>query len=325
MNCLVCLKPLRPGAPGEHHARCLRRVLGARVSDPVLGFARADMTGELLARTTRRMSISGVQPKLSMKLVAGKLEPTDTGGEFILKPSPQEYPHAAENEHVTMLIGEAMGVPTAACMLVRFSNGELAYLTRRYDRLPGGGRIHQEDMAQLLGRQRDRDGEYKYSGSYEQAAKAAREAAGRRLSVVYDLFRRLLAHFLVNDGDYHLKNISVWRPGPDGRYQGLAPNYDMLNTRLYFRSEAVLALDLFEDGTFTPSYGACGYYAWADFLELARRVSLTERAAERARREILGQIPRARELIHSGMLPADLRERYERQLLERAGNLHSLG
>ena len=49
-----------------------------------------------------KMSIQGVQPKLSAKLkvTGGIFEVTDRGGEFILKPQNTLYPQLPENENL---------------------------------------------------------------------------------------------------------------------------------------------------------------------------------------------------------------------------------
>ena len=323
MNCRICLGKLgKTHTARQAHRHCLRALFGTTAVNSVLTFSRADMTRDMLVKHTRRMSISGVQQKLSMHLKNGQLQLTDTGGRYILKPSPPEYPYAAENEHVSMLIGKLFGIETAQCALIQFADGEHAYITKRYDRGQHGERIHQEDMAQALGQNRDETGEYKYNASYEQVAKAIREAAGGKLPPVLDVFRRLVVRFVISDGDYHLKNISLWKPAPSGAYVGLAPNYDMINTRLYLPQESVFALDFLADAEFTPTYEKLGYYTWRDFSELARRIGLTPKAAGRVRDEIIRRESQAEALIRSSSLPEKMKSDYVAGMHERVRCLH---
>ncbi len=61
-----------------------------------------------------KMSISGVQPKLSVKLAdrAGDphLEVTGEGGQYILKPQVQAFANLPENEELCMTIAEDIGI-----------------------------------------------------------------------------------------------------------------------------------------------------------------------------------------------------------------------
>lgn len=318
MNCQACLHPLRQVEETRGmHVRCLRSLFGTASVDTRLEFARSDIKGQMLSMNTQRMSISGVQQKLSLRLLAGVLQPVNTNGEYILKPSPDEYPQAAGNEHVSMLLGRLFRIETAKCCLIRFSDGEYAYLTKRYDRDDTGRRLHQEDMAQALGRFRDDAGEYKYTGSYEEVGQLIRRATGGKLAAVYDYFRRLLVRFVIKDGDYHLKNISLWKPDKTGAYAGLTPNYDMLNTGIYLPHETTFALNFLANDTFTPAYEKLGYYTWADFAELARRINLTSRAADRARSDILERVDQAQALLLRSFLSDEMKKEYATTLEDR--------
>jgi serine/threonine-protein kinase HipA len=128
---------------------------GHKVSS-VLSFSKPEYT--LIQRDQQtRLSISGVQNKVSLTLEEGRLVPTDVNGMYILKPAIVEhhYPHASPaNEHITMQIAtQVYKYPVAANALIRFSDGELAYMTRRFDRQNDGTKLAQEDFCQLLKKQ----------------------------------------------------------------------------------------------------------------------------------------------------------------------------
>ena len=114
---------------------------------------------------TKRLSISGVQLKYSLKLEDKKLALTESSGQYILKPIPPnaqivEAAQAPENEHLTMQIASSVfGIETAANGLIYFKDGTPAYITRRFDIKPDGSKYLQEDMAQISGRSRQTDGE----------------------------------------------------------------------------------------------------------------------------------------------------------------------
>ena len=78
---------------------------------------------------TKRLSISGVQLKYSLKLIGKELVLTDRGGEYILKPIPPSMlialpDQAPENEHLTMQIANQLfKIPVADNALIYFKDG----------------------------------------------------------------------------------------------------------------------------------------------------------------------------------------------------------
>lgn len=91
----------------------------------------------------------------------------------------------------------------------------------------------------------------------------------------------------------------------------------MLNTGIYLPSETVFALDLLARGEFTREYQKLGHYTWADFAELARRINLTQRAAERVRSYILDRFDNAKELVYASFLQDNMKEKYVAGMEER--------
>ena len=87
---------------------------------------------ELVMDHTTGSSISGVQRKMFMHLDKGVLMPS-YNGEYIVKPTPRAFPSLSENEHAVMKLCEAVGLKTAQCSVVRFEDGEFAYITKRFD------------------------------------------------------------------------------------------------------------------------------------------------------------------------------------------------
>ena len=60
----------------------------AKVPD-VLPFTKADLRLPIAVRKGQRNSISGVQSKVLLSIVDGKLAVVESGGDFILKPVPE--------------------------------------------------------------------------------------------------------------------------------------------------------------------------------------------------------------------------------------------
>ncbi len=303
MNCKVCLKEIEHAEFEGYHPKCLKRLFGSPRVVPFLDFDKNQFETQMIQKFSRRMSISGIQEKLSVRLEGKKIVPTDLGGTYILKPAPSKYPHICENEHVTMRIAALLGIETAECGLVSFNDGELAYITKRFDR-DGETKIPQEDMAQILEKQQNQVGEqYKYEGSYEQVAKAILNATGKP-GVVLRFYERLIFNYLIANGDYHLKNISLQHMEADGKYRQLTPLYNSVNTRIHILNESRdLALDdLFEDGTAF------------DFMEFALRIGAPKKAVEPIFKKIKTHKTDIENLINASYLTAEMKMKYLNEL-----------
>lgn len=309
-HCRSTLEPL----DADGFAPKARRALsgGKTVFPHRLPFVRADLNLSRL-QNPPRMSISGVQDKVQLRLARGRLEPTDSGGEFLLKPIPSApLPHAdlvPANEHLCMQIAQQVfGIETPPNALVSLADGEPAYLVRRYDRTKStpDGKLHQEDLGQVMARSTD-DKNWKYQGSYEEMALGIAMACPAQLVALERLWQRIVFCYAIGNGDAHWKNFSVLED-PVGGYR-LAPAYDLLSTSLHFPSESPLALDLFKDGELTPSFEALGFWTGSDFLELARRWNLNAARSKAILDEHSRSLPKIESLARRSFLPADTQKR----------------
>ena len=269
---------------------------------PTLSLTRSAFKRESV-RYTQGLSISGVQQKLSMTINAmHEIEPVSTGGRYILKPSPEEFPHAAENEHVAMLSGRLLGISTADCGLLNFADGELVYITRRFDRADDDRKLHQEDLVQGFNMQSDD----KYDRSHEEAGALILDMTNGRKTVVLDYLQRIVHAYLIGNDDMHLKNTSLQKSvGNSTRfYDRLTPNYDCLFASVFENRDVggFLALDLFADG-FSERFEEYGFYTGHDFLELARRFGISEKPVRSFFNEIEAKMPELLALIDHSYMP----------------------
>lgn len=229
-RCLYCYQPLSDGEV-NFHARCSRKIFGTSVA-PILPYAREHI-GELAREVIRtQTTLTGVQPKLSLDLqktkeAQGRLTIVGAlGGRYILKPQTEQFPNLPEVEDLSMHLAELLKIETVPHSLIRFSDGELCYITRRIDRTPDGSKIAMEDMCQLS----DRLTEDKYKGSHERIAKFIAQYSG---SVGLDLVKyweQVVFAYVIGNADMHLKNYSLY--SPDNENFELTPAYDLLSTKL---------------------------------------------------------------------------------------------
>lgn len=222
---------------------------GSKVSPvlPYLSLQAKHNDSVLFEDNAARISISGVQEKFSMIQLKNKIRLTleNEQGTHILKPIPAILKNADQmpaNEHLTMQIAKQVyGIETAANTLMFFGNGEPAYLTKRFDVLPDGTKLAQEDFAALAAKSPQTHGtNYKYQGSYLDLFELMRQFIPSYKVESLKLFKLLVFNYLFSNGDAHLKNFSVIET-PLGDFK-LSPAYDLLNSRLHI-SDTDFALD----------------------------------------------------------------------------------
>lgn len=187
----------------------------------------ADAQVREAAKRMWKMSIQGVQPKLSARLNVKKrtFEVVDINGRFILKPQNNLYPELPENEDVSMKMAKAANIETPFHGLVYSMDNSLTYFIKRFDRLGGNKKLQVEDFSQLIGESRDT----KYDSSMEKVVKVIDEFCTFPALERTKLFRLTIFNYLIGNEDMHLKNFSLINR--KGRTE-LSPAYDLLNTSI---------------------------------------------------------------------------------------------
>ena len=82
----------------------------------------------------------------------------------------------------------------------------------------------------------------------------------------------------------------------------LSPAYDLLATSVHIPTETPLALDLFADGHFTPTFETLGFYSSADFIELGRCFGLTSDSVRSEITRFTSAVAEVTELIDGSLL-----------------------
>jgi len=221
----------------------------------------------------------------------------------------------AKNEHFTMqLAGQVFKLETALNGLIGFSDGELAYLTKRFDRVDGA-KIKQEDFASLALRSEQSHGKnYKYDYSYEAIGALIKKYLPSYKVEMVHYFKLVLFNYLVGNGDAHLKNFSVFQRTTND--YGLTPAYDLLSSSLHLPNESRTALELFEEYE-TQSFEANGFYAYDDFIAFGERLGLSLKMVENIIKSFVGYEPKVLKLLEVSFLSDEAKERYEVLFLDR--------
>ena len=272
---------------------------------------------EEYAKHVGRVSLSGVQPKAGLIIKGNQLvRPSEQErSRYILKPAPSSYAllerkDCPANEHLSMqLASQVYHIETAPNALCFFSDGEQAYITRRFDVAPDGSKYQQEDFASLAGLTKAHGGsDYKYSNlSYEECAEIIGKYTTAPSVEILKFFRMVVFNYLILNDDAHLKNFSLINRG-DGEYH-LSPAYDLINTSLHLYEPRIFALDkgLFHEGMHLTDTRTV---TRVDFEEFGRRIGLATRLVKRELDNFATEQPLAKELINRSLLSDKLKKYY---------------
>lgn len=308
---------------------CRKKLFNKQKVHALLNFdAPKDENLQVFQEHSKRLSISGVQLKYSLKLIGGQLELCEKGGEYLLKPIPvarqlHELEAAPENEHLTMQIAEQIfKINTAANGLIYFRDGQPAYITKRFDVIHDGRRLLQEDFAQLLSRSKQTHGDtFKYEGSYEEIGHLIKRCVAASMPALEKFFKLIVFNYVISNGDAHLKNFSLIRK-ENGEYQ-LTPAYDLMSTILHSPGESDTALSLYEGDVDSAFYQHYGFYGKPDFMEFAKRLGIVKMRSERILLEFIDKKNYTIELINQSFLSDDVKKRFIINYLEKVERLET--
>ncbi|MBD5209971.1 MAG: HipA domain-containing protein [Bacteroidales bacterium] len=298
----------------------LKRLFDGRAVSHILSFdppSSANTGSKEAVSNAGRLSLSGAQPKFGLVLGDNNLLRYSQSGEqstYILKPRPTGYQiinhdYCAANEHLTMqMASQVYGIETAANGLCFFPDGQMAYITRRFDVHPGG-KYAQEDFASLMGLTKANGGsDYKYNnGSYEECADIIKEYVKASPVDILRFFRIILFNFVTLNDDAHLKNFSLLS---DGREYHLSPAYDLVNTSLQLLEPRIFALDkgLFKEGM---SLYDTRQVSADDFIELGRRIGLPHKLVMQEITRFTTPNEKADAIIRRSFLSEELKRAYQ--------------
>ncbi len=274
-----------------------------------LPYSAEEQVREAAARAVK-MSIQGVQPKLSVRLniKRGFFEVVDTGGHYILKPQTINYKEVPENEDVTMRLAKLAGIEVPLHGLVYSKDGSMTYFIKRFDRVGRNKKIPVEDFAQLSGSNR----ETKYDSSMEKVTSIIDQFCTFPALEKLKLFHLTLFNYLIGNEDMHLKNFSVIRR--DLKVE-LTPAYDLLNSTIFLHSLEELAL---------PLNGKKNNFQRNDFLVYfaKERLELTQKSIEQTVNRIIRTYPKWIDTIHECFLSDAMKEKYINLVRGRCRNLN---
>lgn len=277
-----CPGTLKSGFKSYSPAALRNVFFGKKVSHilPYHTSKRDGDTNELFMENRNRISISGVQEKLSLIQEKNQLRLTKSGeqGTHILKPIPIDLKKVNEvpaNEHLTMQIASQLfGINTAANALIFFQEGEPAYITKRFDLRPDGFKLGKEDFASLAGLTSETSGaNFKYDFDYVRLGELIQKYVPAWRVEIEKYFALVVFNYLFSNGDAHLKNFALLE-NQGGDYL-LSPAYDIINTRLHVAdSKFALSGGLIPTENRTYSYNKTDTPEYQDFITFGKQIGI---------------------------------------------------
>ena len=299
-NCLYCYQSLEKNQL-DFHPACAKKLFGT-TEPPVIEFDLQQLDELAKQIIIQSKAVTGVQPKLSLNVEKHKNEPsrlTIVGlhGEYILKPPSIQFKQLPENEDLTMHLAALVKIQTAKHGLIRLKSGELAYITKRFDRNKGA-KIAVEDFCQLS----ENLTEHKYRGAIEKICKRTQAFTFNKGFEAQRLFELVLFCYLTGNADMHLKNFSLIE-NPLGEYE-LSPAYDLLNTAIVMPEDK-------EESALTIN-GKKSKLNREDFNQLAHSLKINNKSLGAIYKRFDAIIPTWIDWIQQSFLTEQLKEDYIR-------------
>jgi len=310
-RCLYCYELLPEGAV-DFHPKCGQKFFGT-ATPPELDYGNDQMQELAKEIVIRSVAVTGVQPKLSLDIEKVPNDPkrsrfTIVGlwGGYILKPPTETFPFLPENEDLTMHLSELFGIPTASHSLIRLKSGELAFITKRFDRSKYG-KLAMEDMCQLT----ETLTSDKYRSSMEKVGKQIAKFSSRPGFDAVIFFEMILLSFLTGNADMHLKNFSLLTTAENDII--LSPAYDLVCTKIAMPDD--------KDEMGLTINARKRKLRKSDFDSLATNLKIPERAMENSYGKFAEKIDEANNRIDISFLPKEMKEAYNKLIAVNANKL----
>ncbi len=260
---------------------------------------------ELALECAGRVSISGVQAKLSVRVEKGRVVPAVKNGTHILKPPVPQWPEMPQNENLIMSLAAVAGIDIPPHGVLTNKAGEKFYIVKRFDRRGQATRIHVEDFCQAGDIPRD----MKYRRSAEFCGKLINRIASFPRIEVQKFFRLILFNFLVGNGDAHLKNYSFIY---SKQRTALSPAYDLVASSLLIPAETQSAI---------PINGRDNRLRLKDFKVLGENMKIPSDIVLKSVQHLLKSVPDLMGLIEIAEFSSDMKSALAELIDTRASTL----
>ena len=195
-------------------------------------------------------------------------------------------------EYAYYLMAIACGIKMSECSIF-VDRTRRHFMTKRFDRLPGGEKLHMQSLGALAHFDYNQPGAY----SYEQALLTIRQLK-MPMETVEEQFRRMVFNVVARNQDDHVKNIAFLM-NKEGHWS-LAPAFDM--TYAYNPS-----------GAWTATHqmtlnGKRDSFTIEDFRAVAQNTNMKRGRAETIVKEVTSVVSRWPEFADEAKVPIKIRD-----------------
>lgn len=179
-------------------------------------------------------------------------------------------------EHAYSLMAKAADITMTECRLLE-EHGRRHFMTKRFDRVDGGAKLHMQSLCALAHFDFNRAGAY----AYEQALLVMRQL-GLPMATLEEQFRRTAFNVIARNQDDHVKNIAFLMDRT-GQWS-LSPAFDVCysyNPRGLWTSTHQMTLNGKRDGFTMQDFRAC---AGSVSMKRARAEAIVDEVREAVRR-----------------------------------------
>lgn len=265
---------------------------------------------QLAAQLASKLSIQGIQPKLSLTLNTKHetFEVVEQGGRYILKPPHHLFEEVPQNEDLTMRLGKLVGIEVPFHGMIYNIDGSLSYIIKRFDRV-GNQKVAVEDFSQLLGYSR----ETKYESSMEQVISVIQKHCTFPAIEKLKLFQLVIFNFIVGNEDMHLKNFTLITRNDKIE---LSPAYDLLNTTIILNAQEEVALPIRGKKRKLNHHDLIDYFA-------IERLGLSQSIVKNVLSKFENTLGHWDKLISDSFLSERMQSRYKKVIADRWKKLES--
>ncbi len=208
-------------------------------------------------------------------------------------------------EYAYYRMAQDCGIELSECRLFE-ENNRRHFMTRRFDRLAAGGKLHMQSLCALAHYDFNMAGGY----SYEQALLVIRQL-GLPMRVIEEQFRRMVFNIVARNQDDHVKNIAFLMDKA-GKWS-LSPAFDM-------------TYSFNPSGAWTASHqmtmnGKRDAFTLDDFKACAKAASMKRGRAEAIVGEVREVVSQWRDYAEDAGVPVSMRDQIQ-QVLRLEGFLH---